>query len=70
MAYREKSICRLVPTTDYVQARCGKCGAVGTLDYLGLDPSMVLLKFSCPKCGDLGTWKLQDAGHGFYEQTK
>ena len=71
MDYHRKPIIKLIPSIDYIHFVCGKCEEEACeVDYLGLDPSIPLLKFKCPKCGDLGTWKLEGAGQGFYNKTK
>jgi len=41
---------------------CEQCNAKCKMDYVGFDPLIPLLKFTCPICCDLKTWKLDCAG--------
>ena len=61
---------KIIPSGDYLQVICDKCGGVCELDYKGLDPAIVLVEITCPKCGSSGEWKLDKAGTGFYDLTK
>ena len=66
MEHHQKPIASIVPSIDYIHIVCAKCGETCEMDYKGLDPSIPLIKIACPECGDLGTWKLEKAGGGFY----
>jgi hypothetical protein len=70
MEHVQKPIATLIPSLDYIHVVCTKCDMICELDYKGLDPSIPLLSITCPTCGDLGTWKLENAGAGFYDRTK
>jgi hypothetical protein len=61
---------KIVPSGDYLQIVCVKCGETCKLDYKGLDPSIPLIEIVCPKCGTSGDWKLDKAGDGFYTKTR
>lgn len=61
---------KIIPSGDYLQVICDKDGETCTLDYKGLDPAIVLVEISCPRCGSSGEWKLDKAGDGFYNLTK
>jgi predicted nucleic-acid-binding Zn-ribbon protein len=43
---------------DYFVILCEKCGSTTKNQYLGTDPMMPRFKATCPKCGDLGAFKL------------
>jgi hypothetical protein len=43
---------------DYFVILCEKCGSTTKNEYLGTDPMMPRFKATCPKCGDLGAFKL------------
>ena len=44
---------------DYFNIECEKCGGPTDIEYKGLDPSVPLIKISCPKCNKKGmTYKL------------
>jgi hypothetical protein len=66
----QKPIARLIAREDYVHVVCATCDGVCELDFKGLKASIPLLEIRCLKCGDLGTWKLERAGIGFYHLTK
>ena len=70
MEYAQKPIAKLIPSIDYIHVVCQKCRVACKVDYKGLDPSIPLLKITYPNCGDLGTWKLEGAGEGFYDVPK
>ena len=55
---------------DYIQVVCPTCGEACEVDYLGLDPSIPLIKISCRICKNSLEGKLDQAGKGFYELTK
>ena len=55
---------------DYIQVICPTCGEASKVDYLGLDPSIPLMRIACPLCGNSLQGKLDQAGGGFYELTK
>jgi hypothetical protein len=57
------TICTIVEAGDYIHVYCAKCGEPCTMDYKGMGLLVPQLEFICPKCGDLGTFKL-DADHG------
>jgi hypothetical protein len=61
---------KIIPSGDYLQVVCDKCGETCGLDYKGLDPVIVLVEITCSKCGSSGEWKLDKAGNGFYDLTK
>lgn len=60
----------IVPSLDYLQVVCVKCNETCAIDYKGLDPSIPLLEITCPHCGSSGEWKLDQAGIGFYTNTR
>jgi endogenous inhibitor of DNA gyrase (YacG/DUF329 family) len=66
----QNSAYKIVPSGDYLQVLCGKCGETCEFDFKGLDPAIVLVEINCPKCGSSGVWKLEKAGTGFYDLTK
>ena len=70
MKYYQKPLAKIIPSGDYIHVVCEKCGEACEVDYKGLDPSVPLLEIRCPKCGDLGTWKLWQFGMGFLQHTK
>jgi predicted nucleic-acid-binding Zn-ribbon protein len=43
---------------DYFVILCEKCGSTTKNEYLGTDPMMPRFKATCPKCGNLGAFKL------------
>lgn len=70
MLYVQKAKYRIVQSGDYLQVICDKDGEACEFDYKGLDPAIVLVEITCPKCGSSGEWKLDKAGSGFYDLTK
>ena len=54
----------------YIQVICPTCGEACEVDYLGLDPSIPLIRISCRLCKNLLEGKLDRAGGGFYDLTK
>ena len=69
MMYLGKPRLELYPQGDYVHFVCPKCKVACEVDYEGLEPVMPVLKFTCPKCGDLGRFKIHAAGMSFHEKT-
>jgi len=66
----QKPTYKIIPSGDYLQVVCEKCGEVCEFDYKGLDPIIPLIEITCPKCGSSGKWKLDKAGMGFCDKTK
>jgi len=62
---KNDAICTLVQTTDYIHAECSKCGAICNVDYKGMGLMVPQLQFTCPTCGDLGTFKLDTLEPGW-----
>jgi hypothetical protein len=69
MAFLQKALYRIVPSGDYIQVICEKCGEACELDYKGLDPAIPLIEITWPECGSSGEYKLDKAGDGFLEKT-
>lgn len=65
-----QQIAKIEQHIDYIHFICEKCDSVCEVDYLGLDPSIPRLKITCPKCGDLGSFKIEQPGVGFLEWTR
>jgi formylmethanofuran dehydrogenase subunit B len=55
---------------DYIQVVCPTCGEVCDVNYLGLDPSVPLVRIECRLCKNSLDGKLDKAGSGFYKLTK
>jgi hypothetical protein len=56
----EKEAIMIVGRTDadFFAIICEKCGSKTKNAYLGTDPVMPRFNATCPKCGDLGSFKL------------
>jgi ribosomal protein S27E len=65
MDYIQEPMYEITPSGDYLHVVCVQCKEPCELDFLGRDPSMVLIEIKCPKCGSSGDWKLHKAGFGF-----
>ena len=65
MNYTQKPMYEITPSGDYLHVVCVKCKEACELDFLGRDPTMVLIEIKCPNCGSSGEWKLYEAGEGF-----
>ena len=55
---------------DYIQVVCPTCGQACELDFLGLDPSIPLIRITCKLCKNSLEGKLDRAGSGFYALSK
>jgi len=65
MDYIQNPLYEITPSGDYLHVVCVKCKEPCELDFLGRDPSAVLIEIRCLKCGSSGEWKLWRAGFGF-----
>lgn len=63
----DKLVGEIVQSSDYTTMLCGKCEEQVEIDYAGQHGHVAILKFTCSKCGDLGTWKMNRSGPGFLQ---
>lgn len=64
---RHKAVAQVIPDGDYVHIVCAKCQQLCFVHYLGLDPSIPLLKITCPSHGPIWSGKLEGARDGWHE---
>jgi hypothetical protein len=67
MSASDLVIGNVIDDGDYIHITCTNCDLACEVDYLSLDALAPQLKIVCPNCGELGEWKLANAGRGFFE---
>ncbi|WP_333649739.1 hypothetical protein [Candidatus Binatus sp.] len=67
----DKPVGEIMQSSDYINVYCSRCKEKQLeVDLAGMYANIAMLKFTCPSCGDLGTWKLNNSGLGFLHMTK
>jgi hypothetical protein len=67
MDYVQDPRYEIIPSGDYLHVVCVKCKQPCELDFLGRDPTMVLIEIKCG-CGSSGPCKLYKAGERFPQE--